>query len=499
MTSVILPETQPWFARGGAARQLVALALLVGLGDILCFGVDPGAGMAVLAACIVAAAGSTVLVKPARRQQVDAALLVLTAQLPWLLSPGFFAFCLAFLGTVFAAARLVKNEAAALWPQSSALLKSMIWRAVPDLLRIWLRVMSREVRGRGAAALLGWLLPVLGGAVFLALFAGANPIIASGLSAVNPLVLLQAVDPARLFFWLLLAGVIWPFLAPPAVKPRRPAKASAAPAGAWGPLLGVTSITRALVLFNLLFAVQTAMDAAYLWGGAKLPAGFTYADYAHRGAYPLILTALLAGGFAILATCPGTAPAAFRRVRLLVLFWIVQNLALVGSSIYRLHLYVQAYSLSELRLAAFLWMLLVFAGLVLIVLRILLARSDAWLLRANALAALVTLYFGACLNVPWIVASYDVAHCQEVTGSGAALDLEYLRDLGPQAIPALDRYQVLTGGSEAYPFAQTGEAGAVRARLAADFKPDRDWRSFSFWSWVLHCYLVTHDSRTPRA
>ena len=36
------------------------------------------------------------------------------------------------------------------------------------------------------------------------------------------------------------------------------------------------------------------MDAAWLWGLAPLPEGLTLASYAHRGAYPLVVTALLA-------------------------------------------------------------------------------------------------------------------------------------------------------------------------------------------------------------
>ena len=60
---------------------------------------------------------------------------------------------------------------------------------------------------------------------------------------------------------------------------------------------GVATILRSLILFNLLFAVQTVLDVAYLWGNATLPADISYASYAHRGAYPLILTALLAAGF----------------------------------------------------------------------------------------------------------------------------------------------------------------------------------------------------------
>ena len=69
---------------------------------------------------------------------------------------------------------------------------------------------------------------------------------------------------------------------------------------------------RSLVLFNLLFAVQTVMDVHYLWRGAALPDGMTYATYAHRGAYPLIVTALLAAGFVLVAMRPAATPSARR-------------------------------------------------------------------------------------------------------------------------------------------------------------------------------------------
>lgn len=59
-------------------------------------------------------------------------------------------------------------------------------------------------------------------------------------------------------------------------------------------LFGRAALLRALVVFNAIFAVQTLLDAAYLWGGVALPDGLSYAAYAHRGAYPLIVTALLA-------------------------------------------------------------------------------------------------------------------------------------------------------------------------------------------------------------
>jgi hypothetical protein len=178
---------------------------------------------------------------------------------------------------------------------------------------------------------------------------------------------------------------------------------------------------------------------------------------------------------------------------------VAQNLALVAAAIFRLSLYVETYSLTELRLAAFLWMGLVFTGLVFILFRIVLTRSNRWLLRANVMAALTVLYVSGCLNWPWIVAAYDVAHCSDVTGTGAALDVSYLQSLGPQTVPALDHFQVLTATTEPGPFAQVGEAGQARTALADGPIESNDWRGFAFYPWVLATYLATHQPTHPDA
>ena len=108
----------------------------------------------------------------------------------------------------------------------------------------------------------------------------------------------------------------------------------------------------------------------YLWGNAELPDDISYASYAHRGAYPLILTALLAAGFVLAAMKPGGPAEQSAIIRPLVYLWVAQNVLLVASSILRLDLYVQIYLLTWWRVAAFIWMLLVAFGLLLIVARI---------------------------------------------------------------------------------------------------------------------------------
>ena len=104
----------------------------------------------------------------------------------------------------------------------------------------------------------------------------------------------------------------------------------------WQRFFGEAVILRSLVVFNLMFAVQTSMDIAYLWRGVALPDGMSYASYAHRGAYPLILTALLAASFVIAAMRPGSAAERAPVIRALVFLWIAQNVVLVVSSMLRL-------------------------------------------------------------------------------------------------------------------------------------------------------------------
>jgi hypothetical protein len=260
-----------------------------------------------------------------------------------------------------------------------------------------------------------------------------------------------------------------------------------------GPLFGNTAILRSLVLFNALFAVQTVLDIAYLWGGVALPAGMSYASYAHRGAYPLIVTALLAGTFVLAAMQPGSDTERSRPIRALVFLWIGQNVLLVISSILRLDLYVNVYSLTELRCAAFIWMLLVAIGLVLIMARIALDRPNSWLVWRNAAALVITLYVSSFVDFSAVIADFNVAHSQEMSGKGQRADVGYLCDLGPAAIPALDvLFAKVDSNMRRVPDYQY----ACRDRLAMLHRARQaDWRAFSFRAYRLDRFLDRRDGK----
>jgi len=300
---------------------------------------------------------------------------------------------------------------------------------VQDGLRLNGRVRTRRVAPIFRLSVL--VLPVLGGGIFVALFASANPVIGEALNALHP----APPDGMRVVFWLAILTSVWMFLRPRFLRRRPfvgPARATRALPG-----VSVASVGLCLVTFNAIFAVENGLDIAFLWSGARLPAGVSFADYAHRGAYPLIATALLAGLFVLVALRPGSATAASPWLRRLVVLWVAQNLLLVASSIQRTLNYVEVYSLTSLRIAALIWMGLVGVGLVLICWRLLRAKSAGWLMNANALAAGLVLALCSGVDLDAMSAEWNVVHAREVGGDAVPLDLRYLRSLGDAALVPL--------------------------------------------------------------
>jgi hypothetical protein len=125
-------------------------------------------------------------------------------------------------------------------------------------------------------------------------------------------------------------------------------------------------------------------------------------------------------------------------IRGLVYAWVGQNIFLVLSSITRLMGYIEEYSLTYLRVIALIWMAMVALGLILIITRIHLQKSNGWLININSLSLYATLYLCCFVNFGGIIADYNIKHSREVTGSGANLDTYYLQtEIGALAIPAL--------------------------------------------------------------
>lgn len=495
--------TEPtiWTSRTGAA--LGVLAALVAVGDILIWAHEPGVSLFVL---FVALIFGVLVLHPHKLGQGRTVVLFLVALLsaaPFIETASPWALLTAQAGLTLLALGISDNlprfeDWGAVFTRFGVLAPV---RLAGDGLRIVGEGGRQKLGGNLGRAAMVWIVPVLFAAVFVLLFSAANPVIEFALRAIRLDRLLELLQPARIILWVMVAGFAWPFLQPrllnwvalPAMQgPMQPRAESL--------FFGRAAILNSLVLFNLLFATQTVMDLMYLWGGVRLPEGMTNAEYAHRGAYPLIVTAILAGAFVLAAMRrdgPGqTSPL----IRNLVYVWVAQNVWLVISSILRLKLYVEEYQLSEMRVAAGIWMVLVAIGLVLILAKIALDRTNKWLVMSNLAVLMVTLWGVALTDIQSIIAHYNVQHSREVAGHGVPLDFYYMSELGPSAIPALDEY-IATAD-----FASEGDRttfSLIRAELAdrviyARTSPLRvepyqqDWQEWTWRGERLRAYLLAH-------
>ncbi len=318
-----------------------------------------------------------------------------------------------------------------------------IRRLYGDIYRVGQSASGARIGRAGLArAMRDWALPLGLGGLFVVLFVSANPLLdkwAQALSNWSPNINL---DGWRISFWLFAAGLIWPFLRLAAMRPRllTPAK-PAVSVHLPDTLLNPRSVLRALLTFNLLFALQTGLDLTYLWGGVNLPPGISHATYVHRGAYPLVVTALLAGGFALIAQPFLKGQPVLRG---LMFLWTAQNILLVVSSILRLDLYVDSYGLTRLRFAAFVWMGLVVAGLVLMAWQLMRGKPVTWLFIRAGLLGMSTVYACCFINVAGFVASHNLERTDQ------DFDHYYLCTLGPGAAPAIARAEAATGRHYCY-------------------------------------------------
>lgn len=455
--------------------KVAVAVLLVGLADLLFFGHAPGSSVGVFALAWVI---GTLLVRPGLLKDSRALSAILAALLMvgvMIDRPGLLNWALFVTALIVAvmSARVARGEPAWRWGQRF-IVQSVVGAVGPLIdLRRFMRA-RRVTRTLSLLSLVGVVaLPLFGAIVFISLFAGANPIIADVLSRITlPSLSMETV--VRMMFWGMVLVTVGATL-----RPRWRRKLISLPARkADHRIIGVNaaSVTLSLAVFNLLFAVQNGLDLAFLWSGAPLPDGITLAEYAHRGAYPLIFTALLAGALVLIALRPGSEAAKRPLVRGLVMLWVAQNMLLVASSMLRTLDYIDAYALTRFRLVALIWMALVGLGLLLICWRLLRGHSANWLINANLTALLLVLAGVSMIDLGAITASWNVRHAREVDGTGAELDLCYLNQLGSPAVVSVAELETTTADP-----ALKARAGAVRRNMQS-WMIDRQnaWRG---WVW----------------
>lgn len=456
----------------------LALVLLVGLADMLFWRQSIGLSLAIFAAAVMAAVW--LIARPVRPPggRLVALIIATLTLLPVIEQVQTLSLALLVTGmltfAVFATHGL-RPPFAKLVSASMRLVTYLPWFAAWSLKQTGEFLLTdTTAKSRFERAKTAWAMPLGVGLLFIWLLTAANPVIEAWFRRAFAGPWLEHNARIRVYFWLAIAYPLWPYLSAPRII-------AAMPRSQLGPLpmriptpagVNLFSVANALLLFNLIFAVQTVLDATFLWGGAQLPPGMTHAQYAHRGAYPLVVTAILAGVFALISRPftngnPG--------LRWLLTLWISQNILLVFSSLYRLDLYVDTYGLTHLRIAAAIWMGLVATGLLLVAWQLWRGHTISWLLGRCAAVALLTLYACTFVNFARVIAQTNLQLFTQ--GSTAEIDIPYLCDLDAAAAGAIREFGTETIRD------LCGDQPAFQGPFITG------WRDWGFRSWRVRRYL----------
>lgn len=203
------------------------------------------------------------------------------------------------------------------------------------------------------------------------------------------------------------------------------------------PSMPAPEVSIALTLLNVMFAVFMVVQLRYLFGGAALievTPGLTYAEYARRGFFELVVAAALVVPILLLADWLVTRERqrAYGVLRATMLVLVVLLIGVIASAAYRMRLYETAYGLTELRLyvsAFIVWLTAVLVWLVLTVLR---GRRETFAF-ASIVTGLVCVVVLHSLNPHALIVRRNIDRAVVAT----EIDGRYLRTLSADAVPTL--------------------------------------------------------------
>lgn len=231
------------------------------------------------------------------------------------------------------------------------------------------------------------------------------------------------------FISLFIFGLLWSFNYP--LKKQRATKETK------GVFETVTVIT-VLVVINLVYLMFTLVQSSYLYGSGEsiLPNGFTYAEYARRGFFELVLVTII--NFTIFTlsqkfTKKGSVPLSsiLRAVHsILVLF----TLNMLYSANFKMIIYENAFGYTYLRVFVQIFLLL-------LLLLFIIALAGIWnkrvpTVKASIVVTLVLYVAVNFINVDGIIARKNIERFRETK----KIDVNYLTQLSDDALPELVKF-----------------------------------------------------------
>jgi len=205
----------------------------------------------------------------------------------------------------------------------------------------------------------------------------------------------------------------------------------------WKLFLDPIVLLTILSLLNIVYITFTVIQFAYLFGGNSfmLPSSFTYAEYARRGFFELIVVAII--NFGILLFSITFVKKESRKANAVINAFLsavaVFTFVLLASAFYRMVLYEMAYGYTYLRIFVQAFMILLFVLFIVNLVYIWYKRLP--IIKLYILCSLIIYITLNFANVDVIIARNNInRYC-----STGEIDVGYLTRLSYDAIPEMTR------------------------------------------------------------
>jgi hypothetical protein len=195
-----------------------------------------------------------------------------------------------------------------------------------------------------------------------------------------------------------------------------------------------------LVLINIVYAVFSVIQFAYLFGGSSfvLPSSYTYAEYARRGFFELVVVSIINFGILLfgIVFVKKENKKIFTAIRAFLTLLVVFTFVLLASAFYRMLVYEQAYGFTYLRVFVQTFMIMLF--FLSIVNIIYIWYSKIPIIKSYFIISLAIYIIMNFANVDVIIAKNNINGYYE-TGQ---IDMDYLKGLSYDAVPEIQKLLV---------------------------------------------------------
>jgi hypothetical protein len=193
-----------------------------------------------------------------------------------------------------------------------------------------------------------------------------------------------------------------------------------------------------LVLINIIYGVFSVIQFTYLFGGSSfvLPSSYTYAEYARRGFFELVVVSIINFGILLfgIVFVKKENRKIFTAVRIFLTLLVIFTFVLLISAFYRMLLYEQAYGFTYLRVFVQAFMIMLFFLFIVNIIYIWYQKMP--IIKSYFIISLAVYIIMNFANVDMIIAKNNINRYYE-TGQ---IDMAYLEGLSYDAVPEMQKF-----------------------------------------------------------